>query len=102
MRLPLTRPVELAALTREMKAVVPELAGLGEQPTALIVTPLTRQFTSQEEAAITQAYAVHDALAIRQANASRTARRVAAPQAIKNSNSLPALRQAVMDLHGIE
>ena len=69
--LPLTKPLEISALTSAMKSVVAEVEGLSHLGTTLQVRRLTRDFTTTEIQQLTQALADHDAAAIQQARAAR-------------------------------
>ena len=98
----LTTPIHQSALTVAMKAAVPSLQGTLHLGTQIKVRRMQDEFTATEEATLRQVLADHDAAAERQSIADRKARRKAAPQAIKNATGFVELKQAVMDLHGID
>lgn len=90
MRLPLTKPVELAVLTSAMKQLVPSLEGLSDLGTELDIRSLSEQpFTPAEEAQLQQVLAVHDVVLIRQRRQQRGQRQQVARQTNPTTLSLP-------------
>ena len=78
--IPTTIPIDLTALTTEIKAVVPALEGLEEHASTLDVRRLVGEFDAAEQALIAQAVAVHDAIAIRQRRQAQQQRQLAERQ----------------------
>lgn len=102
LRLPLTQAIEIVALTTAMQQSVPSLEGVTNHLTELEVRRVTGEFTPQEVALLQDALNAHDTAAERQRLTRQAAKRRAAPVSLKAATGFAELKQALLDLHGID
>ena len=101
MQLPNVKPLDASALHTQVAALVPSMNSLSIRDDHVEFRNTSGTFSAAEIVLIQQALDAHDFQAIEQQRQQRETRKQAAPQAIKQATSIPALRQAVMDFHGI-